>query len=137
MQNVSGNQSFFSFFHGFYKIYPFRRTDCQNQLKGITNTIAGSISAIGNFFKFRMRKPVATINNPPQALKSAIIPAFTNGRIHREHRNKIRNITNCGMAIREVTSPRLQAKIVAVNRSRMDLEMRMLLSPVIPASRQP
>ena len=45
----------------------------RSQLIGITKSIAGIISATGKFRILHMRKPVASMMNPPQALKSLII----------------------------------------------------------------
>ena len=45
------------------------------------STIAGIMSAVGKFFSFTIRKPVASIRNPPQALKSLIMPGVVSGKI--------------------------------------------------------
>lgn len=42
-----------------------------------------------------------------------------------------------GTATRDTTAPRLQAKMAAVNRSRMDLEIKMVWSPVMPDTMEP
>lgn len=41
------------------------------------------------------------------------------------------------MEITETTYPKLQAKMAAVKKSRIDFEMRIELSPVIPAVKEP
>ena len=46
-------------------------------------------------------------------------------------------ITNCGTAIKETTGPSRQAKIIAVKKSRMDFEIRMVCSPVMPETMEP
>lgn len=87
------------------------------------STIAGIMSAVGKFFSFTIRKPVASIRNPPQALKSLIMPGVVSGKIAVAAKNRIRKIITCGMAIIHTTIPRLQAKIAAVNKSRIDFEI--------------
>lgn len=87
------------------------------------NTIAGIISAVGKFFSFTIRNPVASIRNPPQALKSLIIPGVVSGKIAVAAKNRIRKIITCGIAIIHTTIPKLHAKMAAVNKSRMDLEI--------------
>ena len=108
-----------------------------NQLIGITITIAGIISAIGNSLTLIILNPVAIIKKPAQALKSLIIAGVVNGKINFAHKNKIKKITNCGMAITDTTYPKLQAKIAAVKKSRIDLEIKTPLSPVIPEVKEP
>lgn len=51
------------------------------QDKGMTITMAGIISAIGNSLTLIIRNPVANIKKPPHALKSAIISGVVNGKI--------------------------------------------------------
>ena len=87
------------------------------------STIAGIMSAVGKFFSFTIRKPIASIRNPPQALKSLIMPGVVSGKIAVAAKNRIRKIITYGMAIIHTTIPRLQAKIAAVNKSRIDLEI--------------
>lgn len=87
------------------------------------STMAGIISAIGKFFSFTIRKPVASIRKPPQALKSLIIVGVVSGKIAVAAKNRIRKIINCGIATIHTTIPRLHAKIAAVNRSRIDLDI--------------
>lgn len=41
-------------------------------------------------------------------------------------RNNVINRINCGIAINETTLPRVQEKIMAVNRSRIDFAIIML-----------
>ena len=89
-----------------YKFYGAKsgiNTVAHRWLQGITRIIAGSISAIGNILIFAIRNPVAIIKIPPQALKSAIISGVVRGKIVLAHRNKIRKMINCGMAIIVVT----------------------------------
>ena len=109
----------------------------QNHDKGITRTIAGIISAVGNILTRIIRKPVATIKKPPQALKSAIISGVVNGTMIPASKKRAVKMTNCGIAIKETTKPRLQAKMAAVKKSRIDFEIRIVESPVIPESRLP
>ena len=47
----------------------------------MTRIIAGIISAIGKFLILTIRKPVAKIRNPPQALKSLIIAGVVSGKM--------------------------------------------------------
>lgn len=54
-------------------------TFTQNHDSGITITMAGIMSAVGNILTRIIRKPVATMRKPPQALKSAIISGVVNG----------------------------------------------------------
>ena len=49
------------------------------QLSGMITIIAGIMSATGNIFTLIILKPVATIKNPPQAVKSKIISGVVNG----------------------------------------------------------
>lgn len=72
-----------------------------NQDKGITKIIAGIISAIGNILSFTILKPVASIKNPPQALKSEIIDVDVNGKMKRASKKRITKMMNCGIAIME------------------------------------
>ena len=44
---------------------------------------------------------------------------------------------NWGIATTETTYPKLHAKIAAVKKSRTDLEIKIVLSPVIPESKLP
>ena len=98
----------------------------QNMLTGITRIIAGSISAMGNILTLIIRKPVASIRKPPQALKSLIMEGVVWGMITPPSENRMKKRINCGMAMAETTSPSVQAKIRAVKRSRIDFEKRML-----------
>lgn len=97
----------------------------QRKLIGITSIMAGIISAVGRFFIFIIRKPVASIRKPPQALKSSIITGEVIGKIIPAHKNKRKKIRNCGIAISDTTYPKLLAKIAAVKKSRIDFETRM------------
>jgi hypothetical protein len=55
---------------------------------GITKSIAGIISAVGNILTLIMRNPVASIKNPPQALKSKIMDGVVKGKIKTAIRNR-------------------------------------------------
>ena len=110
-------------------------TFTQSHERGITRTIAGIISAIGNIFSLTIRKPVASIKKPPQALKSAIISGVVNGTMKDDRKKRQQKIINCGTATNETTYPKLQAKIAAVKKSKIDLEIRIVESPVIPESK--
>lgn len=109
----------------------------QNQLTGMTSTIAGIISATGKLWIFAMRKPVARRRKPPQALKSAIISGVVSGKMNFAAAKIARKITHYGIATAATTIPRVPPKIIAVKKSRMDLEMRIVWSPLIPESREP
>ena len=98
----------------------------QRLLKGITRTIAGIISAIGNSFNFIILKPVASSNIPPHALKSPIIAGVQNGYITVASKNSSIKIINCGTAIKAVTVPSTHAKIIAVGKSSTDFASRIL-----------
>ena len=98
----------------------------QRWLSGMTRIIAGIMSAVGNMESPRIRNPVATMIIPPQALKSFIIDGVVNGKIRPAAKKSARKIRNCGIATRETTAPNVQAKIMAVKKSRIDLEMRIL-----------
>ena len=51
----------------------------QIQLKGMIRIIAGIISAVGKFVTLFIRKPAASMKNPPTALKSLIIAGVVRG----------------------------------------------------------
>ena len=51
----------------------------QNHDSGMTRTMAGSMSAMGNSRTFMMVRPVASRMKPPQALKSLIITGVVRG----------------------------------------------------------
>ena len=125
----------FIFFIIFYSKCKITLT--QSQLNGITNIIAGTISTTGNILSFNILNPAATIKKPPQALKSLIISGVVSGTINPADKNKNVKITNCGTAISETIYPRLQAKIAAVKKSRIDFVISRLGSPVIPSLRLP
>ena len=95
-------------------------------LNGITRIMAGIISAIGNILTFIIRNPVASMINPPHALKSLIISGVVSGKITPAMKNRRRNIINCGMAMIATTIPSVHAKIRAVNKSNIDFDKRML-----------
>jgi hypothetical protein len=61
---------------------------------GITKSIAGIISAVGNILTLIMRNPVASIKNPPQALKSKIMDGVVKGKIKTAIRNRKKKIIN-------------------------------------------
>ena len=75
----------------------------QNQLSGMTKTMAGIISAIGNSFTLIIRNPVANIKNPPHALKSAIMSGVVNGIMNFAPKNKQVKMINCGTAMIDTT----------------------------------
>jgi len=54
----------------------------------MTMIIAGIISAVGKFFSFTMRKPVASIKKPPQALKSLIMTGVVRGNMMLAPKNR-------------------------------------------------
>ena len=58
------------------RIYAAHKKD-----SGMTRIIAGIISAVGNIFSCRMRKPLAIMTNPPHALKSLIMAGVVSGMI--------------------------------------------------------
>lgn len=99
--------------------------------------MAGSILATGKDFIPEIRKPVASIRIPPQAVKSFSISFVVSGRIKTALRNKIKKMMNCGIQTRQTINPRLAPKIAAVKKSRIDLEISMVWSPVIPDCRDP
>ena len=99
--------------------------------------MAGIISAIGKFFSLIILNPVANIKNPPHALKSIIISGVVSGKIIPAHKNKTKKIKNCGIEIIETTYPKLHANIAAVKKSKIDLDIRIELSPVIQAVKEP
>ena len=77
------------------------------------------------------------MRKPPQALKSPIMAFVVRGRMIPPLKKRRKKTINCGMAIMETMSPRLQEKIIAVKKSRIDLEIKIEASPVIPDSRLP
>ena len=99
--------------------------------------MAGTISTTGNILSFKILNPAATIKKPPHALKSLIISGVVSGTINPADKNNNVKITNCGTAISETIYPRLQAKIAAVKKSRIDFVINKLGSPVIPSLRLP
>ena len=80
-----------------------RITLTQNQESGMTRIMAGIISAIGNIFSFTIRKPVASIRKPPQALKSAIISGVVSGTMKADKKKSQQKMINCGMATSDTT----------------------------------
>lgn len=104
---------------------------------GMTRSMEGIMSAVGNIFTLIIRKPVASIKTPPQALKSKIMSGVVKGKMNFAIKKSAKKITNWGKAITETTKPKLQAKIAAVKKSKIDLAIKTELSPVIPESRLP
>src|SRR5699024_12013262 len=100
---------------------------------GIASARAGSILTTGNILIPQIRKPVATNSNPPTALKSPIIPGVVNGNIKAAQAASVSCTASNGTAIAETAIPNEQAKISAVKKSRNDLAIKMLGSPVIPS----
>lgn len=86
----------------------------------MTRTIAGIISAIGKSSSFTIRKPVANMMNPPQALKSLIMDGLVSGTMMPASRYRANRITNCGTAIRETLFSSVQAKIIAAAQKELD-----------------
>ncbi|MNZ99124.1 hypothetical protein D3C78_1184350 [compost metagenome] len=84
-----------------------------------------------------MRKPVANIINPPTAEKSACIAGVVSGKMNTAPNASANWMTNCGTAISATARPSVEAKISAVNRSRKDLAISTLASPVIPSCIEP
>ena len=103
----------------------------------MTSTMAGIISATWKLWIFAMRKPVARRKKPPQALKSAIISGVGKRKDElrrsedREKDHTLRDRNSCDY------HSQVPPKIIAVKKSRMDLEMRIVWSPLIPESREP
>ena len=75
----------------------------QAQLIGMTIIMAGIMSAVGKSFNPRMRKPVAIMRKPPQALKSLIMSGVVRGRINLASRKRMKKMINCGIAIADTT----------------------------------
>ena len=73
----------------------------QAQEIGITRIMAGIISAVGNWRSFIIRKPVAIMRKPPQALKSPIMAFVVRGRMKPALTKRRKKTINCGMAIME------------------------------------
>ena len=109
----------------------------QNHDSGMTRTMAGIMSAVGNAFSCMILKPVASMRKPPQALKSLIIAGVVSGKITPASRYSRIMITNWGMPTRETDLPSEQAKIMAVKKSRKDLAIRIEWSPLMPETRAP
>ena len=66
----------------------------QNHDSGITIIMAGIMSAVGNILTRIIRKPVATMRKPPQALKSAIISGVVNGTMTPASKKRAVKIMN-------------------------------------------
>lgn len=85
----------------------------------------------------QMRSPVASSSMPPTALKSAIIIGVVSGMISDAQAASVSWIISIGTQIAETANPSVQAKIVAVKKSRKALAISMLASPVIPSRMAP
>ncbi len=84
-------------------------------------------------FTPQMRNPVASSNKPPTALKSAIIDGVVSGNISAAAHASVNWMISNGMLITDTAIPSEQAKIIAVKKSRNDLAIKILGSPVIPS----
>lgn len=87
----------------------------------------------GNILMPQMRNPVASSNKPPTALKSAIIDGVVSGNISAAAHASVNWMISNGMLITDTAIPSEQAKIIAVKKSRNDLAIKILGSPVIPS----
>ena len=84
------------------------------------------MSAVGNILTLIIRKPVANKRIPPTALKSLIMAGVVSGKIKPPQAKRIMKMINCGIEIGIVTAPKVVAKIIIVNKSRMDFVIRIL-----------
>lgn len=87
----------------------------------------------GNILMPQMRNPVASSNKPPTALKSAIIDGVVSGNISAAAHASVNWMISNGILITDTAIPSEQAKIIAVKKSRNDLAIKILGSPVIPS----
>lgn len=87
----------------------------------------------GNILIPQMRNPVASSNKPPTALKSAIIDGVVSGKISAAAHASVNWMISNGILITDTAIPSEQAKIIAVKKSRNDLAIKILGSPVIPS----
>ncbi len=87
----------------------------------------------GNILMPQMRNPVASSNKPPTALKSAIIDGVVSGKISAAAHASVNWMISNGILITDTAIPSEQAKIIAVKKSRNDLAIKILGSPVIPS----
>lgn len=87
----------------------------------------------GNILMPQMRNPVASSNKPPTALKSAIIDGVVSGKISAAAHASVNWMISNGILITDTVIPSEQAKIIAVKKSRNDLAIKILGSPVIPS----
>ncbi len=85
----------------------------------------------GNILIPQMRNPVASGNKPPTALKSAIIDGVVSGNISAAAHASVNWMISNGMLITDTAIPSEQAKIIAVKKSKNDLAIKILGSPVI------
>lgn len=85
----------------------------------------------GNILMPQMRNPVASSNKPPTALKSAIIDGVVSGNISAAAHASVNWMISNGILITDTAIPSEQAKIIAVKKSRNDLAIKILGSPVI------
>lgn len=81
----------------------------------------------------QIRKPVASSNRPPTALKSAIIAGVVRGKISAAQVASVNWIASIGMQMADTTIPNEQAKMMAVKKSKNDLAIKIFGSPVIPS----
>ncbi|SJJ87988.1 Uncharacterised protein [Shigella sonnei] len=91
----------------------------------------------GNILMPQMRNPVASSNKPPTALKSAIIDGVVSGNISAAAHASVSWMISNGILITDTAIPSEQAKIIAVKKSRNDLAIKILGSPVIPSFIRP
>ncbi len=104
---------------------------------GIASSSAGSIFTTANILIPQIRRPVANSNRPPTAVKSAIIAGVVSGRIIKAQKASVSWMTSIGTLMAQTAKPSEQAKIMAVKKSRNDLAMSMVGSPVIPSCIEP
>lgn len=104
---------------------------------GMITSIIGIISAVGNIFILAILNPLASINTPPVALKSRIISGVVNGTITCASEKITIKIINCGTAIKLTTAPKLAPKMKAQKKSRIDFEIKIVASPLIPSVKVP
>ena len=110
---------------------------CQAAEKGITSSSEGSMFAVGKARIPQSRKPVANMTMPPQAVKSAIIDGVINTIIKLAAKKRIANTISWGTKITAMIYPSAEAKIAAVKKSRIDLVINIVASPVIPSVNAP
>lgn len=84
-----------------------------------------------NILMPQIRKPVASSNRPPTALKSAIIAGVVRGKISAAQVASVSWIASIGMQMADTAIPSEQAKMMAVKKSKNDLAIKIFGSPVI------